>query len=85
VLSEPVPALFVEDDGPGIAPIDHERVFERFYRVAGTLSEGCGLGLSIVKQIADLHRATVSIRSGAAAGGTRITVSFDDIPAQDPS
>ena len=76
VLCSPVRALYVEDDGPGIALAEQDHIFERFYRTPGTTGEGCGLGLSIVKQIAELHEAAVSIRSDTASGGTRFTVSF---------
>ncbi len=76
VACEPVASLYVEDDGPGITPAEQDRIFERFYRTPGTSGEGCGLGLSIVKQIAELHDATVSIRSDPGSGGTRFTVAF---------
>ena len=76
VACDPRPSLYVEDDGPGIALAEQERIFERFYRVPGTSGEGCGLGLSIVKQIAELHAASVSIRSESGSDGTRFTVSF---------
>jgi two-component system, OmpR family, sensor histidine kinase TctE len=51
--------LEVEDDGPGLAPADMPRVFERFWR-ASELPGGCGLGLAIVAEIAQRHggRAT---------------------------
>ncbi len=57
--------LAVEDHGPGIPEADLERVFDRFYRAAGSQSQavGSGLGLAIVKQIADAHRARVSLRN----------------------
>jgi len=42
----------VEDDGPGIAPEEHERVLQRFYRVPGTAGEGNGLGLAIASELA---------------------------------
>jgi two-component system, OmpR family, sensor histidine kinase TctE len=74
VSRSPHNALYVEDDGPGIALAEQERIFERFYRTPGTTGEGCGLGLSIVKQIAELHQAAVSIRSDIASA--RFTVSF---------
>jgi two-component system sensor histidine kinase TctE len=76
VSCDPVPALYVEDDGPGISLAEQQRIFERFYRIPGSNVEGCGLGLSIVKQIAELHLASVSIHSDASGGGTRFTVSF---------
>ncbi len=68
--------LEVEDNGPGIAPSDRERVFERFYRVLGTSQEGCGLGLAIVKGIAQRHHATIVLQSGEGDVGTRVTVTF---------
>lgn len=67
--------LAVTDTGPGIVPELREQVFERFYRVAGSEVEGCGLGLSIVRQIADLHQAEVAINPGYDAG-VRVTIRF---------
>jgi two-component system OmpR family sensor kinase len=54
-------ALTVNDSGPGIPQQEHLRVFDRFYRVAGTDTQGSGLGLAIVKQIAEAHHAQVSL------------------------
>lgn len=68
-------SVVVEDNGPGIPEPERARVFERFYRVLGTGAEGCGLGLSIVREIAQRHRAEVSL-SPAAAGGTLVQVVF---------
>ena len=76
LVCRPAPALYVEDDGPGIAAGEQQRVFERFYRTPGTVGEGCGLGLSIVRQIAESHRASVTIGSGPGGAGTRVSVSF---------
>lgn len=53
--------ITVIDNGPGVAPELKERIFERFYRVVGSQETGSGLGLSIVKQIADLHNASIKI------------------------
>jgi two-component system sensor histidine kinase TctE len=50
----------VEDDGPGIAEADRERVFERFVR-ATEQGRGCGLGLAIVKAIAEHHGGRVAL------------------------
>ncbi|MGZ8907869.1 MAG: ATP-binding protein, partial [Methylobacter sp.] len=52
------------------------RVFERFYRIPGSFGDGCGLGLPIVKEIADLHKARLELSRASAAGGTRIELSF---------
>ena len=64
------PFLEVEDDGPGIPPVEREKVLERFYRVPGTVGTGSGLGLSIVREIAAAHGAEFRIGAGEDAGGT---------------
>jgi two-component system sensor histidine kinase TctE len=69
------PEVVVEDTGSGIPEVDRDVVFERFYRVLGTGESGSGLGLSIVKTIADLHRASVRVEA-PPDGGTRFVVSF---------
>lgn len=58
--------IVVEDDGEGIPPAERERIFERFYRRAQDGSSG-GLGLAIVRWIADAHGGTV--QAGEAQGG----------------
>jgi two-component system sensor histidine kinase TctE len=68
--------LSVQDDGPGIPPDERPRIFERFYRLQNGNSDGCGLGLSIVEEIARLHNATVEVTSGANDRGSRFTVVF---------
>ena len=68
--------LRVEDNGSGIAPEDRTRVFERFYRVLGTEAEGCGLGLAIVREVAEGHGATVSLGDGTTGRGTAVHVRF---------
>ncbi len=61
----------VMDSGPGIAPEERERVFERFYRAPGTRVSGTGLGLTIVRRIAEIHGAEIRIREGIpSANGT---------------
>jgi signal transduction histidine kinase len=67
--------LEVIDNGPGIPPEDRERVFDRFYRRAGSQESGTGLGLAIVKAIADRSGARVAL-SGAPGGGLKAAVSF---------
>jgi len=84
VIASPQPALYVEDDGPGIDPSEQSRIFERFYRSPGTSGEGCGLGLAIVKEIAELHRARVQVDSDPRAGGTRVSVVFEEGTARAP-
>jgi two-component system, OmpR family, sensor histidine kinase TctE len=69
--------LTVEDDGPGIPAGERERVFERFRRLADSGAEGCGLGLAIVREIAEAHGATACIDPGAGGNGTRVSVRFE--------
>jgi two-component system OmpR family sensor kinase len=68
--------LTVSDDGPGIPDAERARVFDRFYRRAGTAPPGSGLGLSIVKTIAAAHGATLTLAQGPAGKGLAVTVSF---------
>jgi len=68
--------LCVEDTGPGIAAEDKEKIFERFYRVAGTEGDGSGLGLAIVKEIVDRHHGAVAVGARDDQRGTRICASF---------
>jgi two-component system OmpR family sensor kinase len=58
----------VDDTGPGISPDQRERVFDPFYRVLGTDEFGSGLGLSIVKTIADRIGARVSLGQSSSGG-----------------
>lgn len=69
-------ALSVEDNGPGIPQSERERVFERFHRLLGTGVDGCGLGLAIVREIAQSHGADVSLGPGAAGSGTLVKITF---------
>jgi two-component system sensor histidine kinase TctE len=68
--------LVVENDGPALPRAERDRVFERRYRVPGSPGQGCGLGLAIVREIADLHGARVSMGRKDRAGGTRVRVRF---------
>ena len=68
--------LKVIDSGPGIPPEDRSRVFDRFHRRPGTSPPGSGLGMAIVKAIADRHEATVTLDSGPGGSGLAVTVSF---------
>ena len=63
--------LAVQDSGPGIAPEEQEKVFQRFYRSPEARASGqggSGLGLSIVKSIADAHRGRVELANPAGGG-----------------
>lgn len=66
----------VIDSGPGIPKKLHKRVFDRFFRIPGNKATGSGLGLNIVKQIADIHDATISLRTPSSGNGLEIRVNF---------
>lgn len=68
----------VEDSGPGIPPEERERVFDRFYRVAGSEAAGSGLGLAIIKAIAERHGATLALGQSERLGGLSATVCFQE-------
>ena len=73
--------LTVSDDGPGIPPAEHARVFDRFYRGtdASALARdpgGSGLGLAIVRAIAERHAARVGLRTPRSGRGLEVQVVF---------
>jgi signal transduction histidine kinase len=68
--------LWVEDQGEGIPAEEHQRIFERFYRVGSELrrqTQGVGIGLSIVKHVVEAHGGRVQVRS-AIGQGSRFTI-----------
>jgi two-component system sensor histidine kinase TctE len=68
--------LSVKDSGPGIPDSEKEKVFERFYRSPDASEEGNGLGLSIVKEIINSHKAKVEISDVNNNQGTCVKVTF---------
>lgn len=76
------PFLSVEDNGPGIPVAEQEKVFERFYRIPGVMADGCGLGLPIVQEIAQLHGASIRF-SEPTNGGLNVTLIFLTDKSQD--
>lgn len=76
-----VVVLCVEDDGPGVAEADRERIFERFARSDEARTRdngGSGLGLAIVAGIVTDHAGTVAVDTSPALGGARFTATFTD-------
>jgi two-component system sensor histidine kinase TctE len=67
--------IFVQDDGPGITVTERERVLDPFYRSPQTVGNGCGLGLTIAREIAARHGARLEIVDNVPRG-TRIEVVF---------
>jgi signal transduction histidine kinase len=68
--------LSVADTGPGIPPEARERVFDRFYRGEVNEESGSGLGLSIVRRIADAHHATIALDAPVEGTGLIVRVRF---------
>jgi signal transduction histidine kinase len=66
--------LVIEDDGPGIPEALRQRVWERFFRPPGLDEPGSGLGLSIVRQVLDLHRGAASLATSAKGRGLRVEI-----------
>lgn len=68
--------LVVDDDGPGIAAADRERIFEPFIRLDESRDRGtggAGLGLAIVQRVAMSHRGSISV-TDSPAGGARFVL-----------
>jgi signal transduction histidine kinase len=74
----------VADRGPGVAAEMRGRVFERFTRKGGETASGSGLGLSIVRAVADSHAGTVEVRD-AEGGGAVFAVTLPAAPHRSPN
>jgi signal transduction histidine kinase len=74
--------LAVEDEGPGVAPEQRKRIFERFVRIGPELSaspSGSGLGLAICRSIIELHQGVIHAETGKRKSGLRVVC---EIPLQ---
>ena len=63
----------VKDTGVGIAPEDHERIFEEFRQVGGDSdrkAEGTGLGLALTRRLVELHGGSIDVDSAPGKGST---------------
>jgi two-component system sensor histidine kinase KdpD len=63
----------VADYGPGLAPGEENKVFEKFYRGPGTVPGGLGLGLSIARQLVEVHGGQ-AIAQNRENGGARFSI-----------
>ena len=68
--------MTVCDDGPGVDAAHRQRLGERFFRVLGQQQAGSGLGLSIVRRIADLHGVALAFGAGLDGKGFGVTLDF---------
>lgn len=67
----------VEDDGPGVAPDQREKIFEPFH-TAGKGSSGTGLGLAIVQGVAEEHGASIEVGESSELRGSRMALIFPE-------
>jgi signal transduction histidine kinase len=79
--------LWVRDEGRGVPPEEQERIFDRFlHSQNGSRSRGSGLGLPIVKAIAEAHGGRVEVQSGAGTGSTfTIVIPVDQQHGEEPA
>jgi signal transduction histidine kinase/ligand-binding sensor domain-containing protein/CheY-like chemotaxis protein len=76
--------LSVQDSGPGIPPDQVAHVFERFYQVDESTTRtqpGTGIGLSLVKELVELHGGTITVDSGAAGTTFTVVIPVRDVAA----
>lgn len=71
-------AIRVTDSGPGIPADVQDRVFDRFFRVSDDTSGGCGLGLSIVRTVAELHGGSARVVETAAGLSIEILIPLSE-------
>jgi two-component system sensor histidine kinase TctE len=76
IEGSPEAVTLLVDNGPGIAPSERERVFERFYRIDDGDSSGSGLGLPIVREFAARIGATLELHTSASGQGLTVSVRF---------
>ncbi len=68
--------LIIEDSGPGISKEDRKRVMERFYRAENHQVAGCGIGLSIVDRVVQMHHGALQLRQADSGQGLKVIISF---------
>jgi signal transduction histidine kinase len=74
-LEAGLPVICVADTGAGIPASEREKVFRRFFRLeASRTTPGSGLGLALVKAVADLHGASIELSDNLP--GLRVTIRF---------
>lgn len=68
--------LTIEDNGPGISEKDLQHVTERFYRAENHSTPGCGIGLSIVDRVVQMHRGTLQFCQADSGQGLKVIIQF---------
>jgi two-component system sensor histidine kinase KdpD len=64
----------VVDHGPGLAPGEENKVFQKFYRGPGTAPGGLGLGLSIARQLVEAHGGAIVAQNREQTRGSRFSI-----------
>jgi two-component system, OmpR family, sensor kinase len=77
--------LVVQDDGPGVAPELRDRIFERFVRGTGDRGSSSGLGLSIVRSVAESHGGSVVLEDVSPGARFVVRLPAADVPAREPA
>jgi signal transduction histidine kinase len=77
--------LTVQDDGPGVAPELRDRIFERFVRGAGDRGSSSGLGLSIVRAVAESHGGSVVLENAEPGARFVVRLPAADVRAREPA
>ena len=83
-VEDGVARFWVRDAGAGIAAADQRLIFQRFYRAGKRRTDGAGLGLAIVRAIAEAHHGRVELESTPGAGSTFTLVLPVDQPSDEP-
>lgn len=68
--------LTIEDNGPGISEKDIKKVTERFYRAENHSTPGCGIGLSIVDRVVQMHQGTLQFCQADSGQGLKVIIQF---------
>jgi len=68
--------LTIEDNGPGISEKDLKHVTERFYRAENHSAPGCGIGLSIVDRVVQMHQGTLQLCQADSGHGLKVIIQF---------
>lgn len=74
--------IWVQDQGPGVPPSERDRIWDQFWRLErdrGSAVAGTGIGLSVVRELATLHRGRVYVE-GAPGGGARFVIELPAAP-----
>ena len=73
--------LRVADEGVGLAPEARQRIFELFVQEGPAAEGGLGIGLALVKRLAEIHGGSAAVESAGPGKGARFTVQLPSVPA----